>query len=406
MPEKFKTIEEWKAAGMPPGLEPAPQPVVEPPPIPLPPTIDLEQREQEFIEAIALSERVAAGEVLPREQFPDQYGVDYWKSIEDIKAKQAMLQQAKKIEASSEETGVSLTPEERQFIEQSKAIATSEVSPFIQVTPEGKIEIITKLTTIEKVGVPLAEFERLGFTSETLRRIGESEETAKRAREIITELNKYADLPTAIREGNITLLREAQQLGMITPMQVVDMQIAASAVPSPPPQDIFSETLERTKAIRDLEPYKRIVPEEGVFMIAEGQEPPMREVYLISQYLSDNADNLEKVAEAKTVLVDAGFTDEQIQQALQDAFTSALGGIDAVTEDVKRPGWFEGKVTGLENWHDELQSDLDESLKDAMGRAYLARLGITLAGGLAKTALVTATALPILTEILSPLTTL
>lgn len=170
----------------------------------------LREREEQLKRELERFEEMKGGEI-PAGMDSFEWN-EYLKTVQDTQAKYDMLQQALEMEKQSISSGVSLSQEEQKYIEQVKSIIISPVSPFIKITPEGKIEIPVKLTTIEKLGIPLSEFEKFGFTSETIKMIKRQEEIAK-------ELGKYENIGVAVREGRMDLVKEALDLGVIEPVQ-------------------------------------------------------------------------------------------------------------------------------------------------------------------------------------------
>ncbi len=314
--QHFETVAEWKSAGSPEGTEtfsvtigrtpptPTPEPTLAPEPTPEPEPVPftLEQREKELREAIELSERVERGEVPSGLGLEEEYGAEYLKSVEDVKAKYEMLQQAKQVEKSYAEAGVSLTPEAEQYIEQVRAIAASPVSSFIQISPEGKIEIITRLTTPEKVGVPLSKFEKVGFDVEEL-------EDIKRQQIIADELSKYPDLSAAVRAGKIGLLREAINRGMIPRLTVIEAQIIAADT------ELRRQSLERLTDFVD--------PATGDLALGEAIEAGVD----VSVLRNAGFDRVLTEEGAKKLQAGEELTDEDYQYFTNDIYNQIKTGI-------------------------------------------------------------------------------
>ncbi len=198
-------------------------------------TQSVDQREQELRQAVDYSEKVKSGVAQLQE---GQNEDAYWQSVEDVKAKLAMLERAKEVEDSYKQAGVELTPEAEEYIKLAKAIAASPASPFVTISPEGQLQLTGKLTTAEKAGVPLSEFEKLGFSAETLQNIKEQEQLAQSpSMSILGELDPYKtdtgglDVFRAIRDGKIETIKKAVDLGLFphtTQFDVVDWQLEAA----------------------------------------------------------------------------------------------------------------------------------------------------------------------------------
>ena len=155
---------------------------------------DLRQREQELRDAIALSERIERGEVTESEE--GEYGPEYWRSVEDVRAKLGLIEEAKQVEAGR------LKVEDRPAYDQYVQTATS---PYATHTSEGvKVDIGTAI----KAGVPEGEVKRLGATDRDIA-VVKTEQAIRRVR---------GDIPGALLSGRIDIktLRDAREYEIIS----------------------------------------------------------------------------------------------------------------------------------------------------------------------------------------------
>ena len=214
----FPTVAAWKAAGSPGGTATSKVTIGSPPedegvsrvatvpavgpPAPVadaPPASRKteKQREADLRRAIALSERVARGEVIGEE---GEFGPAYWKSVKKVKAKLALLQEREQ----ARKTGTS-TPEFERYVR-------TAMSPFSQITPKG-------------VTIDVATAVRAGRTDAQLKKeLGVTAEDIDKARTAVA-ISRSSDLALLARSpGGIQTIRKAQSFGMLTPEQVVTIQ--------------------------------------------------------------------------------------------------------------------------------------------------------------------------------------
>jgi len=371
-------------------------------------------RERELVDAIAFSERVKSGEINL-----SQIGMsseEYWKSVEDVKAKLEVINQAKRVSTGE------LVVESPQAYEQYVRAATS---PFATHTTEGlRIDTVAAV----KAGTTVAALKSWGLTDKDI-------DVAKTQ----IALSKIPDLAQAVREGKIELVRKAQEYGLLTSEQVVDIQLGAAEIPireaeiKTMPQElreayqkegvegyykaltdynkkIEQEEAKRSAALTKLESkgyhmtkeqlgqlvmttfgdttkhysdrydivgflrdaiekdlsttlMKPPTPKEKVWNVDKGiwEESKITHIPSLEERLSEYSPNYQ---EALATLKDAGFTDKIINAAKTTATTTTGATIGPTTSE--RPSSFqigaERVGLSLENWLTEKDKEFREEL--------------------------------------------
>ena len=223
-----------------------------------------EQREQELRSTLDLAAKIERGET----QLPEDVdSAAYWKSIQDIRQKTALIDAYR---AADQE----MPPEAR-------ALVYGEAAPFVNLST-GTVDIVTAI----KAGVPDEAIRALGISQIDIVKVKQATRQAAKEREVQTKVEQIqaedaakitADIKTFENwldtEAN-DFLRSAYRTGGI--------------------EGYKSAVAEQDAVIGGLQSYR--VPETGVYMQAKGAPPAMSNTYDLVRAVQDGkTDDLYKV---------------------------------------------------------------------------------------------------------------